>query len=116
VSLPWNRLHIIANHLVISGLAIAHVGRGDENVAGETEREQGLVHKTDVDAKRPVVDGMTDVIHDFALDARIPPSRRAQTYGVRLRCFTIRHWLAASPKPRLTVCQADVLLFGLRAG
>lgn len=74
--LSWNRLHVFANHLVISGLPVAHVGHGDENVAGETERELGLVRETNIDAKRSVVDGMTDVIHNLALDAGIQPSRR----------------------------------------
>lgn len=52
--LPWNRLHVLANHLVVSGLPIAHVSGDDEDVTSKTEREQGLVDETDIDAKRPV--------------------------------------------------------------
>src|SRR5258708_1511212 len=92
VSLPWNWLHVFADHLVISGLPIAHVGHDDEYVTGETEREQGLVHETNIDAKRPVVDGMTDVIHDFTLNAGIAPSRGARTCRLGGRGLTIRHW------------------------
>jgi hypothetical protein len=44
MSLPWNRLHVFANHLVASGFPIAHVGGDDEDVTGKTEREQRLVH------------------------------------------------------------------------
>ena len=47
--------------------------------------------------KRSVVDGMTDVIHNLALDAGIPPSGRTQTRRLRRACFTIRHWSPLFP-------------------
>src|SRR5437016_4821434 len=95
--LPWNRLHVFANHFVVSGFPIAQVRAYDGDIARKTEREQSLVVETDVDAERPVVDGMADVIHNLALKTRIPPSRRTQTHRLRRECFTIRHWSRLFP-------------------
>ena len=63
----------------------------DGDIARKTERKQSLVVETDVDAQRPVVDGMADIIHNLALKTGIPPSRRTQTHRLRRGCFTIHH-------------------------
>lgn len=61
LGLPWNRLHVLVNHFVVSGLPVAQVRADDRGVTGETERKQGFIIETDVDAERPVVDGMAHV-------------------------------------------------------
>ncbi len=71
MSLPWNRLHVFANHFVVPGLPIADVGGDEEHVTGEAEREQSFVLEGDIHAKRPVLNGMADVIHNLAVDAGI---------------------------------------------
>jgi hypothetical protein len=41
----------------------------DEHATGEPYRQYGVVLEADIDAKRSVIDGMTDVVHDFSVDA-----------------------------------------------
>jgi len=65
-SLPRNRLHVLANDVVVARLPIAEIGSHDKHVAGEAEREQSFILETDIHAKNPFVDGMADVINDLA--------------------------------------------------
>ena len=69
-----NRLHVLANDVVVPGLPIADVGPNDEYLAGEAEREDGLVLETDVHAECSIVDGMADVIHNLAAHFWILPT------------------------------------------
>jgi hypothetical protein len=38
--LPWNRLHVFANHFVVSGFPLAQVRAYDGDIARKTDREQ----------------------------------------------------------------------------
>ena len=99
LALPWNRLHVLVNHFVVSGLPVAQVRTDDRDVTGETKREQGLVVETNVDAKRPIVDGMTHVIHNLTVETEIPSRGIARTCGLRPSAFTFRHCSLPSLPP-----------------
>jgi hypothetical protein len=50
----------------VSTLPIAEFGSNGKHIAGIAEREDGLVLETDIHAKCPVVDGVADVLHNWA--------------------------------------------------
>src|SRR4029077_10014483 len=79
-SLPRNRLHVLANDVVVARLTIAEIGSNDKHVAGETEREQSFILETDIHAKDSVVDGMADVIDDFTSYLGVLPAPHVQAF------------------------------------
>jgi hypothetical protein len=67
MSLPRNRLHVLANDVEISALPIAEFGSNGEHLSGVAETKARLVHKTNGEAERSVIDGMGDEVHDLAV-------------------------------------------------
>ena len=68
MSLPPNRLHVLANDLQVPGLHVAEVGSYDEHLAGEAKREVRLVLEADTEVERSVLNGMADEVYDLAVD------------------------------------------------
>ena len=68
MSLTQNRLHVLANHLQVSGSHVGEIGSDDEHLAGEAEGEVCLVLERDTEEERSVLDGMADVVYDLAVD------------------------------------------------
>lgn len=79
-SLPRNRLHVLANDVVVARPPIAEIGSHDKHVASEAEREKSFILERDIHAKNSVVDGMADVIDDLASYLGVLPAPHAQTF------------------------------------
>jgi len=71
MSLAQNRLHVLANHLQVSGTHVSKISSNDEHLAGEAEREVRLVREGDTEEERSVLNGMADVVYDLAVDLGI---------------------------------------------
>src|ERR1700722_20681324 len=71
MSLPPNRLHVLANHLQVSRLHVGKVGSYDEHLAGEAKREVRLVLEADTEVERSVLNGMADEVYDLSVDLGI---------------------------------------------
>jgi len=71
MSLAQNRLHVLANHLQVSGTHVSKISSNDEHLAGEAEGEVRLVLEGDAEEERSIVDGMANVVYDLAVDLGI---------------------------------------------
>ncbi len=71
MSLAQNRLRVLANHLQVPGTHVSKISSNDEHLAGEAEGEVRLVPEGDTEEERSVLNGMADVVYDFAVDLGI---------------------------------------------
>jgi hypothetical protein len=98
--LPRDRLYVLANDVEVSALPIADFGSNYEHVTGIAKAKARLVPETDGEVQRPVVDGVSNEIHDLAVDFGILP---AQPF---LRCL-LR--FSISLRSSAVVCVMSVL-------
>lgn len=75
MSLPRNRPHVFANHLVVTGSHVADVCPDNEHVARITQREFCFVGKADTEIQHSVFDGIGYEIHDLAVNFRVFPAK-----------------------------------------
>jgi hypothetical protein len=75
-----NRLHVVANDVVVAGLPIAEIGSNDKHLAGNADREQSCILDTDIHAKDSVVDRVADVVDNLASYFGVLSAPHAQTF------------------------------------
>ena len=89
MSLPRNRLHVFANHLVVTSSHIADVRPNDEHVAGIPERKVCLVLKTDSDVQRTVLNRVRNKVHYLPVNLGIFPAVSVVAFFDRLFDFFV---------------------------
>src|SRR6266853_7015857 len=93
---PSNRLHVLANDVVVPASPIAEIGTNDEHVAAVAEARARLVLEADAEIQRPVIDGVSDEVHDLPVDFGI---RLAQLLLTLLRALgDLSAFLSGDPR------------------